>query len=330
MIVKSFLVEKNIDELKKFKSILIYGENEGLISDIKKSLGEKNKIKPKNYYMNDLFNLNNNIMSEFTNGSLFGDPSLIFLNNAEDKVAEKIIDLINLETETKLVVISEKLEAKSKLRTIFEKDKSLACVPCYKDNEYTLMNYAQSKLKNTKGISKEIIQFIIENSDGNRGIIKSEINKILTLSVNESITLEKIEKLLNEKNIEDFKDLMNASIEGSKEKLNKLIGNYNLSEDNLFLFVNQIGQRLLRIKHMKYLNKKTKNIEQILNELKPKVFWKDKSSYIAQFNRWKDKDLNNVIRDLNNIELSLKSKTRINKNILFKMFLVKTCRAVST
>ena len=81
---------------------------------------------------------------------------------------------------------------------------------------------------------------------------------------------------------------------------------------------------------MKYLNKKTKKIEQILNELKPKVFWKDKSSYIAQFNRWKDKDLDNVIRDLNNIELSLKSKTRINKNILFKMFLVKTCRAAST
>ena len=40
MIVKSFLVEKNIDELKKFKSILIYGENEGLINDIKKSFLE--------------------------------------------------------------------------------------------------------------------------------------------------------------------------------------------------------------------------------------------------------------------------------------------------
>ena len=330
MIVKSFLVEKNIDELKKFKSILIYGENEGLVSDIKKSLGEKNKIKPKNYYMSDLFNNSKNVMNEFTNGSLFGDPGLIFLNNAEDKVAEKIIDLINLETETKLVVISEKLEAKSKLRAIFEKDKSLACVPCYKDNDYTLMNYAQNKLKNTKGISKEIIQYVIENSDGNRGIIKSEISKILTFSESEKITLEKIEKLLNEKNIEDFKDLMNASIDGNKEKLNKLIGNYNLTDDNLFLFVNQVGQRLLRIKQMKYLHKKTKNIEQILNELKPKVFWKDKNSYITQFIRWKDKDLNNVIKDLNNIELTLKSKSNINKNILFKMFLVKTCGATST
>ena len=123
--------------------------------------------------MSDLFNNSKNVMNEFVNGSLFGDPTLIFLNNAEDKVAEKIIDLINLKTEAKLVVISAKLEAKSKLRAIFEKDKSLACVPCYKDNDYTLMNYAQNKLKNTEGISKEIIEYIIENSDGNRRIIKS-------------------------------------------------------------------------------------------------------------------------------------------------------------
>ena len=330
MIIKSFLIEKNIDELKKFKSILIYGENEGLISDIKKLLVKKNKVKPKNYYMSDLLNNSKNIINEFTNGSLFGDPSLIFINNAEDKIAEKIIDLINLKTETKLVVISEKLEAKSKLRAIFEKDKSLACVPCYKDNDYTLMNYAQNKLKNTEGVSKEIIEYIIENSDGNRRIINSEISKILTLSETEKITLGKIEKLLNEKNIEDFKDLMNASIEGDKEKLNKLIGSYNLSDDNLFLFVNQIGQRLLKIKQMKYLQKKTNNVDQILNDLKPKVFWKDKNSYIKQFNKWKDKDLNIIIGDLNNIELSLKSKSQINKNILFKMFLVKTCGTAST
>ena len=75
--------------------------------------------------MSDLLNNTKNIMNEFANGSLFGDPSLIFINNAEDKIAEKIIDLINLKTETKLVVISEKLEAKSKLRAIFEKDKKI-------------------------------------------------------------------------------------------------------------------------------------------------------------------------------------------------------------
>ena len=150
------------------------------------------------------------------------------------------------------------------------------------------------------------------------------------MSETEKITLGKIEKLINEKNIEDFKDLMNASIEGDKEKLNKLIGSYNLSDDNLFLFVNQIGQRLLRIKQMKYLQKKTNNVDQILNDLKPKVFWKDKNSYIKQFNKWKDKDLNVIIGDLNNIELSLKSKSQINKNILFKMFLVKTCGTAST
>ena len=150
------------------------------------------------------------------------------------------------------------------------------------------------------------------------------------MSETEKITLEKIEKLINEKNIEDFKDLMNASIEGDKEKLNKLIGSYNLSDDNLFFVCKSDRTKALKNKTNEVFTKKTNNVDQILNDLKPKVFWKDKNSYIKQFNKWKDKDLNVIIGDLNNIELSLKSKSQINKNILFKMFLVKTCGAAST
>ncbi|OUW73816.1 MAG: DNA polymerase III subunit delta [Pelagibacteraceae bacterium TMED216] len=329
MIIKSFLVEKNIEELKNFKSILIYGENQGLVSDIKESLIKKLKIRPKNYFVSDFLNNKNIILNEFTNSSLFGDQDLIFLNNAEDKICDDISNLISIESQTKLIVTSGKLETKSKLRAMYEKDKNLACVPCYKDNDYTLINYAQNKLKGIDGISKEIIQYIIENSDGNRGIINSEIKKIIALSTSEKITLDKIEKLLNEKNIEEFKDLMNATIEGNKQKLNKLIGNYRLTDENLFLFLNQTSQRLLRIKQMKVLFEHSNNIEQTLSNLKPKVFWKDKNSYIIQFNRWKNKDLNKIIKDLNQVELSLKSKSQINKNILFKMFLVSTCGLAS-
>ncbi len=219
MIIKSFLVEKNIEELKNFKSILIYGENQGLVSDIKESLIKKLKIRPKNYFVSDFLNNKNIILNEFTNSSLFGDQDLIFLNNAEDKICDDISNLISIESQTKLIVTSGKLETKSKLRAMYEKDKNLACVPCYKDNDYTLINYAQNKLKGIDGISKEIIQYIIENSDGNRGIINSEIKKIIALSTSEKITLDKIEKLLNEKNIEEFKDLMNATIEGNKQKI---------------------------------------------------------------------------------------------------------------
>ncbi len=113
------------------------------------------------------------------------------------------------------------------------------------------------------------------------------------------------------------------------KKLNKLIGNYRLTDENLFLFLNQTSQRLLRIKQMKVLFEHSNNIEQTLSNLKPKVFWKDKNSYIIQFNRWKNKDLNKIIKDLNQVELSLKSKSQINKNILFKMFLVSTCGLAS-
>ena len=101
MIVKAFEVNKKKFDKQNF--FLVYGENEGLISDIKKSLVKKDKVRTKNFYMSDLFNNSKNVMNEFVNGSLFGDPTLIFLNNAEDKVTEKIIDLINLSNKSELI-----------------------------------------------------------------------------------------------------------------------------------------------------------------------------------------------------------------------------------
>ena len=45
MIFKSYLVESNLSLLKDKNIILLYGENNGLKDDIKKSIIEKNKNK---------------------------------------------------------------------------------------------------------------------------------------------------------------------------------------------------------------------------------------------------------------------------------------------
>ena len=38
MILKSYIVEKSINTLKKYKSVLLYGENDGIKDDIKNKL----------------------------------------------------------------------------------------------------------------------------------------------------------------------------------------------------------------------------------------------------------------------------------------------------
>ena len=43
MILKSYLIEQNVEILKKYQSTLFYGENDGIKDDIKKTIKEKNK-----------------------------------------------------------------------------------------------------------------------------------------------------------------------------------------------------------------------------------------------------------------------------------------------
>ena len=43
MILKSYIVEQNINILENYQATLVYGENNGIKDDIKNSIKEKNK-----------------------------------------------------------------------------------------------------------------------------------------------------------------------------------------------------------------------------------------------------------------------------------------------
>ena len=60
----------------------------------------------------------------------------------------------------KIIINSENLEKKSKLRNFFEKDKKLICVPFYEDDNKTLFLLANNFFKSKKiKISQENIKF---------------------------------------------------------------------------------------------------------------------------------------------------------------------------
>ena len=124
MILKSFEIEKNIENISKFKFTLIYGENLGLKDKLKNEIIRVfNNYEIINIHQED-FNKNKDILvNEFKNSSLFSNKKLIIVNQASDKLTKDIEELKNGKENTKIVLISELLDKKSKLRYLFEKDK---------------------------------------------------------------------------------------------------------------------------------------------------------------------------------------------------------------
>jgi DNA polymerase-3 subunit delta len=94
------------------------------------------------------------------------------------------LHLKNVE-DTTVILNSDNLEKKSKLRSFFEKDRKLACVPFYPDNNQTLLKLAHNFLSSKKiSISPSNINLIISKCNDDRETLINELQKIEYFSKN--------------------------------------------------------------------------------------------------------------------------------------------------
>ena len=76
-------------------------------------------------------------------------------------------------------------------------------------------------------------------------------------------------------------------------------------------------QRLLTIKEQ---TNETKNPDNIINVLKPPIFWKEKPLIRKQLSIWNLTDLKKIINGINNTELMCKKNPQASKVIFFDFF----------
>ena len=205
MIIKSYEVKKNKLNFLKNNFFLLYGENFGLKKDVKNFIETKIKQKDDSteilsLYENEILDNEENFYNFVYSGSLFGNKKIIAINYATDKITKKISDVYDKYPENVfLIIVSEILEKKSKLRNFFEKNQKTICIPCYLDSEKDLEIIAQSELKtNDIVLSREIINLLIEKSNSDRNNLRNEIEKIKSYSLNKKkLEFDEIKLLIN-------------------------------------------------------------------------------------------------------------------------------------
>ena len=248
MILKSYLVESNPKSTLNYKLILLYGENNGLISDLKNEIiKEKKDCDIINIYQDDL-NKNKDILyNETNNESLFAKKKLIIINQSNDKLLDFIKSFENSSRDIQIVFISGVLEKKSRVRNLFEKDKNLAIIPCYMDNEITLKKIILQNLKNYKDLDANKINLILKYSNNNREMIHNNILKIKTFFSNKVLIETELEELLNTDKNEMFENIRDAALMGDKIKLKELLNEYSFTKEDAFMYFNNFNSKLLKL-----------------------------------------------------------------------------------
>ena len=324
MIYKSYLLEKN------FKSIncditLFYGENIGLRNDFKNIIKSENPdVLIKKFDQESIIKDTEFFLTELFNFSLFEKKIFFFIENVSDKILPIMQEVETKIDKQKIYLFSSVLDKKSKLRGYLEKSTKNAIIPCYLDNEINLKNIILDKLFGFKGLSAENLNLIIQNCNHDRVKLNNELDKIVVFFEKKVLDKEKLELLLNLEVNDDFNSLRDEAILGNKIKTNKLLDNTIIEFDKSAFYLSLLNQRFRKLSEINNLAK-TSNINQIINNIRPPIFWKDKPIITTQIKKWNSETINQIQKNIYITEIKTKSENLINKNILIKKLIVDIC-----
>jgi len=318
MIIKT--QELNKIDLKDINKFLFYGKNEGLKRLIINQICSKIKIEDIfKYDENQVLNSQNEFIENTLANSLFSKKKTIIIQRCTDKILPIINEILKSKTgNLSLILNSEILEKKSKLRTFFEKDKKLICVAFYPDNYETLLRLVQNFLNEKKiSLSQSNINLLVDRCGEDRLNLIQELEKIdLFLKNKKQISTENLYKITNLSEDYSFSELVDSTLAKNKKKIIRIIADNNFqNEDGIILVKTMISKlkKLLILAEQFLINK---DLNKTILQAKPPIFWKDKDIVKKQISLWKPDKIKKMICHLNNIELQIKKNSLNAINII--------------
>ena len=325
MILKSFEVNKINLDIHNY--ILLYGKNEDAKNDeILKIINTQKEASVARYDEKQIFDNNEMFFNNIFSKSLFDNKKIIIINRTTDKILKIIEDLLEKSlTDISLIINSDSLEKKSKLRSLFEKKKELICVPFYPDTPEFLSKYAQNFFKRKNiSVSQSNMNLIINRSNGDRGALKNELKKIeLFLQNKKKLTAENILKLTNLVENFSISELVDSCLAKNKKKTINIFSENNFSNDDCILITRTFLNKSKKILYLSEEYKKNQDINKTISSAKPPIFWKDKEIVKQQIYKWNTKEISNLIYDLNKIELQIKKYSINPLNVISNFILEK-------
>ncbi len=316
MIVKSYEINKI--NFAKIRLFLLYGKNEGLKNETTKFLiGDKSEVFT--YDEKEILNSQNEFFENTFTKSLFEPTKKIIIKRASDKILKVIEEVNNKDLEdVKIVINADNLEKKSKLRSFFEKDKNLICIPFYPDNDRTLLKLAYSFLKEKKIIiSSENINTIVSKCNGDRENLLNELNKIENYSKSgKKINNETIARLTNLAENFSISELVDNCLAKNKNKTLNILNENNFSNEDCIVITRTFLNKSKKILSLSNDYQDNKNMDLTISAAKPPIFWKDKEITKQQIAKWSPNKIRMLIYKVNELELIVKKNLSNSINLV--------------
>ena len=324
MIVKSF----ELDKIKIHNNFfLLYGENQGYKNEvIKNKFQIRYKESTYNYDENEVLINKENFFSNILSRSFFENEKLIIINRVTDKIIDIIEELLEKKIEDLVVILNANiLEKKSKIRSLFEKNKETICVAFYEDNNQTLSVIVNNFFRsNNVPISQQAINLIVQRARGDRLNLNNELEKIKSyLGTKKKIDLTVILKLTNLAENYNVSELVDSCLSKNKKKTINILNENNYTLEDCILIIRTFLMKSKRLIRLSKEFEKTSNADATILSCKPPIFWKEKEIVKQQLKSWSLNEVEKLTYQINEVELLIKRNNANSISILFD-FIIQT------
>ena len=318
MVVKEF--EFNKININSYNLYLLHGKNEGSKKEIISKIISKNKkIEIQKLDEKQILENPESFLEKLLSSSLFSSEKLIIINRATDKILKNIESIYEKKINGLIIIInSDILEKKSKLRNFFEKEKELICVPFYPDTTQTLSLLANKFFREKKiSMSQSNINLIINKCNGDREFLENELIKIeLFLFRKKNLDTNELTKLINLIENHSISELIDGCLINNSKKVSLILNENNFNNEDCVTIIRTFLAKAKKILKLANNYSKNNNLEITLSESKPPIFWKEKDVVKLQLLRWKPEMIKKLITNIYDVELEIKKHSSSSLNIL--------------
>ena len=320
----------DISKNQSTKAVLLYGTEEALILDyvltikkLKKSLVFENLDAENETYLQ-------NLQTELTTESMFGENKLLYIHNFKKTDGKKITEILKHLTPQSgnFVVITSLsgLDTTNTVRKMFESIGHFCAIGVYAENQATLKNLAKSTLDSLKlQHTPEVPDIISQMFANNRSILKQEIYKLYTYNLNKNhiITPQIIEQVLNEEADLNIFELQTTIFEKNTKKTLQILNNAQEKEISpIIIFATIAGyvKKLYIIKNT-IAKPNSENIDILMRN--HGVHFSQSANMKKHINTYSNKQIVQIISKLNTLEAQIR-----NPNLAYnyiKNFAIEQC-----
>ena len=292
--------------------VLLYGTNDGLKDEIVNDIIQKFNCEISRYDEVDLLSKKEIFLSEIKNESLFSNERIVIISRVTNKITDFLNHLITSPLDNTLVILlSENLDKKSKLRQLFEKNKELICVPFYEDDERSLIKIANDFLLKEKfRISNESVNLLVQRAQGDRKNLKNELSKLKFLQLSKkNINIEDISKLSNLADNYSVFELTDNYLAKNSKRVSNILNENNFSYEDCILIIRTLLNRSKRLLKLITLYEANGSVDMAISSYKPPIFWKEKEVVKKQINSWSIGEIKKIIYRISDLEILIKKNS---------------------